>query len=228
MASKEKAALFDALAEVAKALANGRRAELVDALAQGERSVEELAEAIGQSVANTSQHLQRLLRAGLVTTRREGTRIYYSLASPAVFTLWRHITETAAAHVQHVDQLAEAFLGDRSGMETISRDELRRRMRAGDVVVIDVRPEAEFRNGHIAGAISVPVSQLKARVAELPADTDVVAYCRGAYCVMAPDAVRYLTRTGRRAIQLDGGFPEWAEEGKPVEAGQGGPGIISA
>lgn len=219
MASREKAALFDALAEVAKALASGRRAELIDALAQGERSVEELADVIGQTVANTSQHLQRLLRAGLVTTRREGTRIHYSLASASVFTLWRTITEAAQAHVDNIDELAEAFLGDRTGMDTISRDELRERMRGGDVVVLDVRPEAEFRNGHITGAISIPASQLKARLAEIPADADVVAYCRGPYCVMAPDAVRYLTRNGRRAIQLDGGFPEWAEEGKPVEAG---------
>lgn len=219
MASRAKADLFDALAEVAKALANGRRAELIDALAQGERPVDELAEVIGQSVANTSQHLQRLLRAGLVTTRREGTRIYYSLSSPAVFTLWRTITEAAQAHVDNIDELTEAFMGDRSAMETITRDQLRQRMRSGDVVVLDVRPEAEYRNGHIKGALSIPTSQLKARLAELPVDTDVVAYCRGPYCVLSPDAVRYLNRNGRHAIQLDGGFPEWAEEGKPVEVG---------
>src|SRR5687768_6212282 len=132
MAGETKAALFDGLAEVAKALANGRRAELIDTLAQGERSVEELADVIGQSVANTSQHLQRLLRAGLVTTRREGIRVHYSLASPAVYTLWRTMTETAEQHVRDLDQLTEAFLGDRSTMQTIGRDELRARMRSGD------------------------------------------------------------------------------------------------
>lgn len=219
MAREAKAALFDALAEVAKALANGRRAELIDTLAQGERSVEELAEVIGQSVANTSQHLQRLLRAGLVTTRREGTRIYYSLSSPAVYTLWRTMTETAEQHVENIGTLADAFLGDRSGMQSIGRDELRARLRAGNIVVLDVRPEAEFRAGHIRGARSVPTSQLKARLSEIPTDVDVVAYCRGPYCVMAVDAVRYLKRTGRRAIRLQGGYPEWAEEGRPVAAG---------
>lgn len=219
MASDAKAALFDALAEVAKALANGRRAELIDTLAQGERSVEELAEVIGQSVANTSQHLQRLLRAGLVTTRRDGTRIHYSLASPAVYTLWRTMTETAERHVENLDELAAAFLGDRSKMQTIGRDELRTRMRAGDIVVIDVRPDAEFRAGHIRGALSIPASELKARMTEIPADAEVVAYCRGPYCVMADDAVRYLSRKGLRALRLEGGFPEWAEEHRPVEGG---------
>lgn len=219
MASEAKAALFDALAEVAKALANGRRAELIDTLAQGERSVEELAEVIGQSVANTSQHLQRLLRAGLVTTRREGTRIHYSLASPVVYTLWRTMTEAAERHVENLDTLAAAFLGDRSTMQTIGRDELRTRMRAGDIVVIDVRPDAEFEAGHIRGALSIPASQLKSRLSDIPSDTEVVAYCRGPYCVMADDAVRYLTRKGRRAVRLDGGYPQWAEEGRPVAAG---------
>lgn len=217
MAGEAKVALFDAFAEVAKAMANGRRAELIDTLAQGERSVEELAEVIGQSVANTSQHLQRLLRAGLVTTRREGTRIHYSLASPAVYTLWRTMTETAERHVENLDELAAAFLGDRSTMPTMGRDELRKRMRAGDVVVIDVRPDAEFQAGHILGALSIPTSQLKARLSEIPPDAEVVAYCRGPYCVMADDAVRYLGRKGRRALRLEGGYPEWAEERRPVE-----------
>jgi rhodanese-related sulfurtransferase len=219
MASEAKAALFDALAEVAKALANGRRAELIDTLAQGERSVEELAEIIDQSVANTSQHLQRLLRAGLVATRREGTRIYYSLASSVVYKLWRTMTEAAELHVENLDNLAAAFLGDRSTMRTIGRDELRTRMRAGDIVVIDVRPDAEFQAGHIRGALSIPASQLKARLSDIPADADVVAYCRGPYCVMADDAVRYLSRQGRQALRLEGGYPQWAEEGRPVAAG---------
>lgn len=219
MSNAAKAVLFDAFAEVAKALANGRRAELIDTLAQGECSVQELAEVIDQSVANTSQHLQRLLRAGLVTTRREGPRVYYSLSSPAVYTLWRTMTETAERHARDLDVLAEAFLGDRTAMSTISRGELSSRMRARDVVIIDVRPETEFRAGHIRGARSVPTSRLQAELTTIPADADVVVYCRGPFCIMADDAVRFLRRNGRRAIRLDGGFPDWAVEGQPIAAG---------
>lgn len=215
-----KAALFDALAEVAKALSSGRRAQLVDVLAQGERSVEELATEIDQSLANTSQHLQRLLRSGLVTSRREGTRIHYSLASPAVGRLWRTMVETAEAHVAGLDQLAEAYVGDRSGLATMTRDELRTRLREGDVVVLDVRPRAEYTAGHISGAVSVPVHDLRARLAEIDSGAAVVAYCRGPYCVYADDAVRLLTGAGRTAARLVGGFPEWAEAGLPVDRGE--------
>jgi rhodanese-related sulfurtransferase len=212
-----KSALFDALAEAAKALSSGRRAELVDVLAQGERSVEELAEEIGQSVANTSQHLQRLLRSGLVRSRRDGTRIHYSLAGPEVFTLWRTLREAAALHVQQLDDLARAYLGDRDELGTITRDELRRRLRDGDVVVLDVRPEAEYDAGHILGALSIPVSDLESRLAEIPDGADVVAYCRGPFCVYADDAVRLLSSNGRAAVRLEDGFPEWAAERLPVD-----------
>jgi rhodanese-related sulfurtransferase len=212
-----KSALFDALAEAAKALSSGRRAELIDVLAQGERSVEELAEEIGQSVANTSQHLQRLLRSGLVQARRDGTRIHYSLSSPVVFALWRTMREAAACHVQQLDDLARAYLGDRDELGTITRDELRKRLREGDVVVLDVRPQAEYEAGHIRGALSIPVSDLKSRLKEIPDGTDVVAYCRGPFCVYADDAVRLLTRKGRPAVRLEDGFPEWAAERLPVE-----------
>ena len=212
-----KAALFDALADAAKALSSGRRVELVDVLAQGERSVEELAEAIDQSVANTSQHLQRLLRSGLVRSRREGTRIYYALASPDVFALWRTMRETAAAHVADLDELARAYLGDREHLGTITRDELRRRLREGDVVVLDVRPRAEYDAGHIRGALSVPISDLRSRLQEIPDGGQVVAYCRGPYCVYADQAVRLLTDRGRPALRLEDGFPEWASERLPVE-----------
>lgn len=214
-----KSVLFDALAEAAKALGSGRRAELVDVLAQGERSVEELAAEIDQSVANTSQHLQRLLRAGLVRSRREGTRVFYSLAGPTVAALWQALRDVAAEHVTGLEQLAEAYVGDRSALDTMTRDELRRRLRAGDVVVLDVRPEPEFAAGHIVGAVSVPVGDLETRLGEIPVGTQVVAYCRGPYCVFADEAVRLLAAEGRAAARLEDGFPEWAAAGLPVRTG---------
>jgi rhodanese-related sulfurtransferase len=214
-----KAALFDALAESAKALANGRRAELIDVLAQGERSVEDLALEIDQTVANTSQHLQRLLRAGLVRTRREGTRIFYNLSSPVVSALWRTMRQVAEEHVDGLEQLATAYLGDRSGLDTMTRDELRARLRTGDVVVLDVRPHAEYLAGHIRGAVSVPISDLRARLHDIDSGARVVAYCRGSYCVYADDAVRLLAEAGRDAARLEDGFPEWSSARLPVERG---------
>jgi rhodanese-related sulfurtransferase len=212
-----KDALFDGLAGVAKALGNGRRAEIIDLLCQGERSVEDVAGEIGQSVANTSHHLQQLLRAGLVRTRRDGTRIHYSLASPRVGELWAAVRDVAAEHVHELDQLATTYLGDRSRLETVSRDELSRRLRKGEVVVLDVRPEEEFAAGHVAGAVSVPVSELTRRLRDVRKDRTIVAYCRGPYCVYADDAVRALSRRGYRAARLEDGFPEWARAGLPVE-----------
>lgn len=212
-----KNALYDALASVAKALGNGRRAELVDVLAQGERHVEDLASEIGQSVANTSQHLQFLLRAGLVRTRREGTRIYYSLASENVGALWRAMRDVAAGHVSAVDQLAAAYLGDRSELATMTHAELLDRLSAGDVVVLDVRPPAEYAAGHLPRAVNVPPDELEQRLRDLPADEQVVAYCRGPLCAYADTAVRLLTAQGRPAARLVGGLPEWAAAGLPVE-----------
>jgi rhodanese-related sulfurtransferase/DNA-binding MarR family transcriptional regulator len=212
-----KAILYDALAQAAKALSNGRRAELIDVLAQGERPVEELADEIGQTVANTSQHLQRLLRSGLVKTRRDGTRIYYSLSSPVVHTLWRTMRQTAEEHVAGLQQLANDYLGDRSKLRTITRDALQARLSDGDVVVLDVRPEPEYTAGHIPGAITIPVSDLKSRLGEIPAGAEVVAYCRGPYCVYADDAVRLMTRNGLDAARLEDGFPEWVAARLPIE-----------
>jgi rhodanese-related sulfurtransferase len=213
---QSKDALYDALASVAKALGNGRRAELVDVLAQGERSVEELAAEIGQTVANTSQHLQFLLRAGLVRTRRHGARVYYSLASEAVGALWRSMREVAGVHVARIDELTAAYLGDRSELAEISREELLARMRAGEVVVLDVRPPAEYAAGHLPDAVNVPPDELEARLADLPAGQPVVAYCRGPLCAYADTAVRALTAAGRPALRLVDGLPEWAAAGLPV------------
>lgn len=228
----EKDALYQAFAEVAKALANGRRVELVDVLAQGERHVEELASEIDQSVANTSFHLRALAAAGLVTTRREGTRVYYRLASTRVGELWVAVRDVAAAHRIELDELAAAYLGDRHGLQQITRSELAERLESADVVLVDVRPVPEFEAGHIAGAVSIPFEDLPDRIAELPADLDVVAYCRGPYCVFADDTVRLLTGRGRRALRLEDGYPEWRTAGlptdgrsaKPVDSGAGGEG----
>jgi len=212
-----KATLFDALASVAQALGSGRRAEIIDVLAQGERSVDELAGEISQSVANTSQHLKVLARAGLVRSRREGTRIIYRLASDRVAELWAAVRDVAVRHVAEVSVLADEYLGERDGVEQLSADELARRLERGDVVVLDVRPEAEFRAGHIAGARSAPVDQLAALVDKLPKRREVVAYCRGPYCVYADDAVRMLHGRGLKARRLDVGYPEWQRAGLPVE-----------
>lgn len=212
-----KNALYDALASAAKALGNGRRAELVDVLAQGERHVEELAGEIGHSVANTSQHLQFLLRAGLVRTRRRGTRVYYSLAGENVAALWRAMRDVAAEHVAAVDQLAAAYLGDRSQLATMSPGELLERLGTGDVVVLDVRPPAEYAAGHLPRAINVPPDELQERLRELPAGQQVVAYCRGPLCAYADTAVRLLNAAGRPAARLADGLPEWAAAGLPVE-----------
>jgi len=235
-----KDALYESFAEVARALASGRRAEIVDLLAQGERPVEQIAAEIGQSVANTSHHLRALARAGLVRTRRESTRIYYALASDRVGSLWSALRDVAAEHVAGLGQLAEAYLGRRDGIEEVGRDELAARLARGEVVVLDVRPAAEYAAGHIAGARSVPASELNRHLdgvagldgldglAGLPAGADVVAYCRGPYCVYADDAVRELTRRGVRARRLADGFPEWKRAGLPVAAGAVAAGAAAA
>jgi rhodanese-related sulfurtransferase len=211
-----KDALFDGFAEVAKALGNGRRAEIVDVLAQGERHVEEIAAEIGQSIANTSFHLRALATVGLVATRRNGTRIYYRLTSDQVAQLWASLREVAVAHHATLDALAEAYLGNREGLEQIDRDELARRLHDGDLIVIDVRPTAEYAAGHIVGAVSIPIDRLARQLRALPPYVDVVAYCRGPYCVFADNAVRLLRRRGRRARRLEDGFPEWRRAGLPV------------
>ena len=210
-------ALFDALASVAQALGSGRRAEIVDLLAQGERSVDEIANEISQSVANTSQHLHVLSRAGLVRTRRDGTRIFYRLASERVGDLWAAVRDVAVRHVAEVNHLADEYLGARDGVEQVSAEELQERLARGDVVVLDVRPEPEYRAGHIPGARSVPLAALASLAPKLPRRRQIVAYCRGPYCVYADDAVRLLQGQGLKARRLDVGLPEWRRAGLPVE-----------
>jgi rhodanese-related sulfurtransferase len=212
-----KASLFDALASVAQALGNGRRAEIIDLLAQGERSVEQIANEIDQSVANTSQHLKVLARSGLVRSRREGTRIFYRLASDHIGELWGSVRDVAVRHVAEVSVLADDYLGERDGIEQLTAEELARRLARDQVVVLDVRPELEYRAGHIAGARSAPLTELASLLPELPRRQEIVAYCRGPYCVYADDAVRLLRARGLKARRLDVGFPEWQRAGLPVE-----------
>jgi rhodanese-related sulfurtransferase len=216
-----KDALYDGFAEVAKALASGRRAEIVDLLAQGERSVDDISAEIGQTVANTSHHLRAMARSGLLTTRRDGTRIFYALASERVGELWSALRDVAHQHVAGLEHLAGAYLGDRDGVEVVDRKELAARLRRQEVLVLDVRPAAEYAAGHIAGARSVPITELRRHLRALPNDGEVVAYCRGPYCVYADDAVRELNRKGFRARRLIDGFPEWKRAGLPVAAGDG-------
>jgi rhodanese-related sulfurtransferase/DNA-binding transcriptional ArsR family regulator len=217
-----KDALFDAFASVAQALGSGRRAEIVDVLAQGERSVDEVATEIGQSLANTSHHLRLLAKAGLVRSRRDGVRVVYRLATDRVGELWTAVRDVAASHVAEVTVLAGEYLGDRGDVESVSAGELATRLSRGEVVALDVRPEVEYVAGHIAGAQSAPVDELAARVGELQGQGEVIAYCRGPYCVYADDAVRIMRNRGLQARRLDVGFPEWRRAGLPVAAGGGG------
>lgn len=214
-----KAALFDAVADVAGALSSGRRVEIIDLLAQGERSVGEVAVEIGQSTANASHHLRDLGRLGLVRARRDGTRVYYRLAGGEVEELWSALRRAASAVRADLDQLATAYVGDQDDMEVIKRDDLAARLAAGEVTLLDVRPSPEYSAGHIPGARSVPFGDLARHVGTLPAGHPVVTYCRGPYCVFAPGAVRALRKEGMHAVRLEDGFPEWRRAGLPVAVG---------
>ena len=212
-----KTALFDEFARAAKALASGRRIELLDVLANGERTVEVLAGEVDLSVANASQHLQVLRQAGLVTSRRDGTSIYCRLAAPEVFQLWQALRTLAASQLAEVERLAATYLGDRDQLEPVTREELARRLQdSDDLVVLDVRPAAEYAAGHLPGAVSIPIGELRRRLAELPADREVVAYCRGPYCAFAHEAVAVLREEGFSARRLEDGMPEWQAAGLAV------------
>lgn len=214
---RSKNVLFEAIAGMGKAFASPRRLELIDLLAQGPRSVEELARASDQSTANTSQHLQALHASGVVTRERDGTRVNYSLAGPDVLRLWLDLRDASATRLAEVERAAREYLGP--NVEAISRKELLERLRRKDVVLVDVRPSEEYEAGHIEGAVSIPVEELDERLAELPPDSEIVAYCRGALCAYAHEAVRALRTTGRRARRLEGGWPEWqlAEQADRLE-----------
>ena len=211
--------VFQQLARVPKAFSNPRRLELVDLLAQAERSVEELAELTGMSVASTSQHLQVLRAALLVKGRREGPRVHYSIADPAVFRSWQALRDLGQHQFAELDRIVRECVADRQKVETVSAEELLRRVRRDEVIVLDVRPSDEYLSGHIRGARSVPVRELQRRLAELPKQHEIVAYCRGPYCVYADEAVALLRRRGYKASRLDTGFPDWKAAGLPIGLG---------
>lgn len=212
-----KDAVFAQFARVAAAFASPRRIEIIDVLAQGERSVEALASETGLSIANTSRHLQVLKTSSLVAARREGLKVIYRLADPNVLAGYRMLRRVAEQRLAELDRLAHGYFGGADGMEPVGRTELLKRARSGKVVVVDVRPREEFDAGHIAGALSIPLSALEKRLTEIPTTREIVAYCRGPYCVLAAEAVRLLRRRGYRAFRLQEGYPEWRDEGLPVE-----------
>jgi len=211
--------LYAQFARIGSALASPRRLELLDLLAQGERSVEELATEAELSVANTSQHLQVLREAQLVIADKRGLRVFYRLAGPEVLALWQTVRSAGEAQLAEIDRLVDEFLGYRSTLDAVGKEELLRRIQEGTVVVVDARPVVEYRQGHIAGAISIPVGELADRLRELPPDREVVAYCRGPYCVYADEAVQLLRERGMVAARLEDGYPEWSAAGLPVAVG---------
>jgi len=218
-----KDGVFDQFARIAAAFGSPKRIELIDLLAQGERHVEALAREAGLTMANTSQHLQILKAAHLVAARKEGLQVFYRLADPLVLDGYRSLRRLAEARLAEIGRLVEDFFSNVDGLEPVEPAELLRRAHRRDVVVIDVRPPEEYAAGHIAGALSVPLAELERRLAKLPMDKRIVAYCRGPYCVLAAEAVRRLRSRGRDAVRLKDGYPEWRDAGLPVAAGPASP-----
>jgi rhodanese-related sulfurtransferase/predicted transcriptional regulator len=214
-----KKQLFEQFARVGKALASGHRLELLEFLAQGERTVEALAGVTGLSVANTSQHLQQLRQVGLVATRKEGLHVHYRLADADVSELLGVMQKIAEKQFAEVDRIVRTYLTTKDGLDPVSRDDLLKRAAQGEVTVLDVRPPEEYAAGHVPGALNIPVKELITHLEALPQDQEVVAYCRGPYCVLAFEAVSQLRAHGFRARRLEDGFPEWKTAGLPVEEG---------
>lgn len=206
-------------ARIAKAVANGHRLEILDVLAQGERHVEEIAAETGLSIANASQHLQGLREAHLVMARKEGLRVYYRLATPAVYRLLQVIREVAESQLAELDRLVDTFLHQRETLEPVTMQELQARLDDPELLVLDVRPTLEYAQGHLPGAHSIPMSELAARLSEITPGKNIVAYCRGPYCVFADEAVEFLASEGFSARRLREGYPDWQAAGFPVELG---------
>jgi rhodanese-related sulfurtransferase len=213
--------LYEQFARIGHAVASPKRIELLDLLAQGPKSVEQLAEGVATPVKNTSAHLRVLRQARLVDTRREGTRIHYRLADEGVVSLLRSLQALAHRRLAEVEQVASLYIGNRDELEPVSLVELRRLMRSGNVTVLDVRPRPEYLDCHVAGALSIPLTELKRRLGEIPKRNQVVAYCRGPYCVFSAEAVVLLRKHGYRARRTDAGLPDWRAEGLPVAQGAG-------
>ncbi len=214
-----KLALFAQFAEVAKTLGHAHRLDLLEHIAQGERSVDTLAQKAGLTIANASQHLQQLRRAGLVTTRRDGKFIYYRLADNAVLDLLAALHQIGERNIAEVERILRSYFRDRDSLEPISRKQLQRRLRERSVTVLDVRPEDEFALGHVPGALNIPLGALKKRLSELDPSKEVVAYCRGPYCVLSFEAVAYLRERGFNVRRLEDGLPEWRAAGLPIATG---------
>ena len=212
-----KSDLFEVFARIGKALSSGKRLEMLEFLAQGERSVEQLAKMTGLTVANTSQHLQQLRHVGLVTARKEGLYVHYRIAGDGIVRLVATLRAVGEEHMADVDRLVKLFLDSKDSMEPVPAKELWQRVKQGLVTVLDVRPPEEYAQGHIRGAINVPLTELKKRLHHIPADQEVVAYCRGPYCLLAYEAVEVLRKKGIKARRLEDGYPEWRLRGLPVE-----------
>lgn len=217
MSSTPKHELMIQFARVAKALAHEHRLEILECLAQGQRSVEALAERCGLPIANMSQHLQHLRRAGLVTTSREGKYVFYRLADDEVIMLLSSLQRVAERNLAEVQQIVDQFLHRRDSLEPIIAEELLQRLQEASVTLLDVRPADEFAQGHLPGAINIPLAELESRLQDLPADREVVAYCRGPYCVLAFEAVALMRKKGLFARRLEAGFPEWKAAGLPTQ-----------
>jgi rhodanese-related sulfurtransferase len=215
-----KAASYDQLARIGKALASGPRLEILDLLCQGPRVVEAIAAEVEQSMANTSHHLQALRRAGLVDSERDGIRIVYRVADDDVRTFFGALRRVGESHLAELQRVAERFLSDRGALDPVDRDGLVDRVQRGEVTVVDVRPADEFAAGHLPGAVSIPLPELKQRLKELPKRREVVAYCRGPYCVMAIDAVELLRSAGYRAERLEDGVADWRARGLAIETSE--------
>jgi rhodanese-related sulfurtransferase/biotin operon repressor len=211
--------LFQQLARIGTALSSGTRLEFLELLAQGERSVDQLATLTGVSVANTSQHLQKLRQAGLVVGRKEGQYVYYRLAGDEVVRLFAALGQVGEAYVAEVDRIVRLYLASKDELEPVPAKELLDRARKGLVTVLDVRPPEEFAAGHVPGAVNIPIHELEKRLGELPRRKEVIAYCRGPYCLMSYDAVELLRKRGLKARRLEDGLPEWRLAGLPI-AGQ--------
>jgi len=209
--------LFEQFAQIAKALSHPHKLELLELLAQGERSVDALANVAGLTVANTSRHLQQLRRAGLIASHKEGLYVFYRVAGDDVIDLLRSLRRTGQRHISEVNDVVLGYFNDRDALEAVSRKELLQRSKDGLVTVLDVRPNEEYEVGHIPGALNVPLNEIKKQLARLPKEQEIIAYCRGEYCVLAFEAVAALRKKGFTARRLEEGFPEWRAAGLPVE-----------
>jgi rhodanese-related sulfurtransferase/biotin operon repressor len=215
MSPKKK--LFEQFARVAKSLASPNRLDLLETLAQGEKSVDALAQATGMSMANTSHHLQILRDSGLVESRKEGLQVFYRLSDDQIPTLMGCLSRIAERHLAEVDRIVREHFHPRDSLTPVGRDELMARVREGETMVIDVRPASEYKSGHIPGAVNIPVDELPQHLETLPREQEIVAYCRGPYCMLAFEAVAKLREAGYQARRLEDGFPEWKAENRPVD-----------